>query len=195
MPEPRYPTESEFWRRLDKRDAEPDLKQTLRSRAGRSSGSVRRLGREATVVAFIERLLPGSAVPASVIAGFIDENFDQPMGRADERANVMPRAQLLPAGFACLDEAAGGDFAALPAAEQDAVIGRAETGKLTGPAGFDASIWFKRTRDLALLGFGSDPRGMVQMGYPGPSYKPGHVWLGKGEIEARTKRRIGYLEL
>jgi hypothetical protein len=33
------------------------------------------------------------------------------------------------------------------------------------------------------------------MGYPGPSYKPGHVWLDRGEVQARTKRRRGYLEL
>jgi len=36
---------------------------------------------------------------------------------------------------------------------------------------------------------------MVQMGYPGPAFKPGHLWLSQGEIDGRLKRRPGYLEL
>jgi len=35
----------------------------------------------------------------------------------------------------------------------------------------------------------------VFMGYPGPSYKPGHVWLDEGEVAARAARRKGYLRL
>jgi hypothetical protein len=72
---------------------------------------------------------------------------------------------------------------------------RAEQGELPGPQGFSSQLWFSRVRDLALLGFGADPRGMVQMGYPGPSYKPGHVWLGNDEVAARAARKRGYMEL
>jgi hypothetical protein len=195
MPEERYPTQDEFWKRLDKRDVEPDLKETLRGRAAQTSGSVSRLGTEATVIAFVERILPGSAVPAVVIAQFLDEHFEDAMGRADERVGILPRVQLFPAGFAVLDDAAGGSFASLAGEQQDELLHRAEKGQLSGPAGYDSSIWFKRLRDLVLLGFGADPRGMVQMGYPGPAYKPGHIWLSQGEIEARVKRHIGYMEL
>jgi hypothetical protein len=35
----------------------------------------------------------------------------------------------------------------------------------------------------------------VQMGFPGPSYKPGHVWLDRAETRARTQRKPGYLRL
>lgn len=49
-----------------------------------------------------------------------------------------------------------------------------------------------RLREKLLLGYGSDPRGMVEMGFPGPSYETGHVWLGPGEVRARTLRRPGY---
>jgi hypothetical protein len=195
MPEDRYPTKAEFWKRLDKRKVEPDLKEALLGRAARQTGSVARLGKDATVVAFVERILPGSAVPPMVIAQFLDENFDKPMGRADERTGVMPRSQLLPAGFQQLDLAAGGSFSDLSPERQDEFLAQAEKGTLGSGPGFDSSVWFKRLRDLVLLAFGADPRGMVQMGYPGPSYKPGHLWLGKGEIAARMKRRAGYLEL
>jgi hypothetical protein len=171
------------------------LKDALRERAGRAEGDVRRLGKPETVIAYVERVLPGSAVPATVLAQFLDEHFDEPMGRADERAGVLPIAQLFPAGFAALDNAAGASFSAVDAARQDELLRQAEEGKLGGSEGFDSAVWFKRLRDLLLLGFGSDPRGMVQMGYPGPSYKPGHVWLDAGEVEARTKRRAGYLWL
>src|SRR3954466_2814701 len=110
MPEQRFPTEAEFWQRLAKRRVEPDLSEALHQRAGRDVGVVTRLGRQATVVAFIEQLLPGAAVPAGVIAQFLDEHFDEPMGRADEKAGVMPRADLAITGFARLDEAAGAEF-------------------------------------------------------------------------------------
>lgn len=195
MPEGRYPNAEEFWQRLEKRETEPDLQEALRARAARLSGSVLRLGNEDTVIAFVQRLLPGSAVPPAVIAAFLDENFDRPMGRADEKAGVMPRSELCPAGFARLDELAGGSFATLNPEAQDALLVRVEKGEVAGPERFDFSVWFKRLRDLALLAFGSDPRGMVQMGYPGPSYKPGHVWLSQSEIEARTQRKFGYMEL
>jgi hypothetical protein len=194
MPE-QYPTYDEFWRRLDKRDVEPDLRDALRSRADRDTGSVQRAGAEATVIAVVERLLPGSAVPASVLAAFVDENFERPLGRGDERSGVMPRAQLIPAGFAVLDSFAAGSFASLTPEQQDGLLTRAEAGELTGPPGFDAATWFKRLRDIVLLGYGSDPRGMVQMGYPGPSYKPGHLWLTESKVAARHQRHIGYLEL
>jgi hypothetical protein len=195
MPEQRFPTEAEFWQRLDKRHVEPDLRQTLEGRAANVEGSVSRLGRQDTVVAFVEQLLPRSAVPASVVAQFIDEHFDQPMGRSDEKASVMPRAELAMTGFRQLDEAAGGDFAAVSPEQQRDLMMRAERGELSGASGFDSATWFKRLRDLALLGYGADPRGMVQMGYPGPAYQPGHVWLDYGEVQARSKRRPGYLEL
>jgi hypothetical protein len=193
MPDQRFPTMEEFWRRLASRDVEFDLRQALALRAQQEDAAVTRLGKAGTVVAVIDRMLPESAVPAAVIAGFVDSAYDRPLGRGDERDGVMPREQLIPVGFAQLDEAAGGDFGALAAVEQDALLARAERGELDGPAGFDAKSWFERLRDLVLLGFGSDPRGMVQMGYPGPSYKPGHVWLEQDEIQARAARKPGYL--
>src|SRR3954471_25044955 len=103
MPEPRFPTDEEFWRRLEKRHVEPDLYSTLKQRSQRIGGAVSRLGRQTTVEAFVAQLLPGSAVPSATLAEFLDEHFEQPMGRADEKANVMPRAELAHEGFAQLD--------------------------------------------------------------------------------------------
>jgi hypothetical protein len=193
---PRYPKDlAEFWRRLDRRRLEPDLRRTLEERAARASGEVRRVGDPATVGAFVEALLPGSEVPAAVLAAFLDANFDRQMGRGDERTGTLPRAELIPAGFAALDRAAGEPFHTLGQAAREQVLASAERGDLPGPEGFDSALWFRRTRDLVMLGFASDPRGMVQMGYPGPSYQPGYLWLGWGGPEARRKHRAGYERL
>ena len=152
----------------------------------------------ATTVALMARLLPG-AVPPEALAAFVDEHFDRQLGRADDREGTLPRSELLPLGVRLLDDVAEAEhrqpFASLESDEQDALLCRAEAGELEAPAGFDWSIWFRRLRGLALLGFGSDPRGMVQMGFPGPSYRPGHVWLDEGEVAARAARRRGYLWL
>lgn len=197
--EARYPTLEEFWRRLELRDVEPDLQAALRERMQREERGVHRVGAEATVVAVAARILPGD-VPARALAAFVDEAYDRPLGRADDRAGLMPREQLIPEGFALLDRIAaerrdGATFAALEADEQDALLAQAEAGELHGPERFSSSEWFNRVRDLLLRGFGADPRGMVQMGYPGPSYKPGHVWLDQMEVERRAQRAPGYLRL
>jgi hypothetical protein len=195
MPDARYPTAEEFWRRLEQRDVEPDLLQALRERTTLEQGPVQRAGAEATVLAVIKRLLPGSQVPARAIAAFLDASFDQQLGRGDERTGSLPRGELVPAGFAALDAAVEGGFASCTPERQDELLAQAERGELRGRDGFDSALWFNRVRDLAMLGFGADPRGMVQMGYPGPSYKPGHVWLGNDEVAARAARKRGYLEL
>jgi hypothetical protein len=188
----RYPNTEEFWQRMDAREVETDLRQEYRDRAARTGGAVTRLGSEATIVAFVRAILPGAAVPPEVLAAFMDANFDRQMGRGDERHGVMPRTELIPAGFAALDAAAGGAFHALDLARQADILATAERGQLPGPERFDSAQWFKRTRDLALLGYASDPRGMVEMGFPGPSYKPGYLWLAWGGPEARARRRPGH---
>ncbi len=195
MPDERYPTLEEFFTRLDARDVEPDLRDELRERMGRERRPVRRVGVERTVVAVAERLVPG-AVPATALAAFLDEVFDQQLGRADEPDGLMPRAELIPAGFRTLEDHAqkrhGQEFADLTPKEQETLLGEAERGNLKGPPKFDSATWFKRTRGFLLLGYGSDPRGMVEMGFPGPSHRPGHVWLDQGEVAARSARRRGY---
>lgn len=198
MPEPRYPTLEEFRRRLRERGVEPDLIEALEGRAARESGPVTRVGEPATVEAVARRMVPGD-VPAGVLASFVDEHFDRQLGRGDERVGVLPREELIPAGFRVLDEEAsrrrGRRFHELPAPEQDELLGLAQRGALGGPEGFEATTWFTRLLELLLLGFGSDPRGMVQMGFPGPSFRPGHVWLDRREVAARAARRRGYRTL
>jgi len=198
MDEPRYPTIEEFWQRLDARQVEADLKQTLRDRTTKEQGSVTRVYDEKTVVAFAERILPG-AVPAKALAVLLDETFDKQSGRSDDKYGLLPRAELVPAGFQVLDDSArsrhGQPFAALSGEQKDGLISAAEKGELSGPQGFDSKTWFRRVRESLVSAFGADPRGMVQMGFPGPSYKPGHVWLQRGEIDARVKRKRGYLKL
>jgi len=195
--EPRYPTLAEFWQRLEVRSVEPDLQQELRDRTGREDGGVNRLP-AATTVAVMARLLP-DAVPAQALAAFVDQHFDLQLGRSDEPDGLLPRAELLPLGLQLLDQTAGREhgksFAELDEAVQDSLLARAERGELKGRARFDWSVWFRRLRALALLGLGSDPRGMVLMGFPGPSYQPGHLWLDEPEVGARADRKRGYLWL
>jgi hypothetical protein len=200
MPDARYPTIDEFWRRLDVRDVEPDLREALRERTAREESGTPRLGPErgAVAAAVARRLLPGE-VPDRALAAFLDWSYERQLGRGDEQQGTMPTPELIPAGLDVLEAEAhkrhGRGFAELGDAQQDELLRLAEKGELDGPERFDSTTWFKRTRGKLLLGFGTDPRGMVQMGYPGPSYKPGHIWLDRGEVNARAKRRRGYLEL
>jgi hypothetical protein len=198
MGDKRYPTLEEFFERLGARDVEPDLRAELSRRLEREQGSVARVGDEATVVAVARCLIPG-AVPAKALAVVLDDFFDKQLGRADDKDGLMARAELIPEGFRVLDQEArkrhDKGFAELDHQEQGQLLGEAERGNLKGPEKFDSATWFKRTRGSLLLAYGSDPRGMVEMGFPGPSYKPGHVWLDQQEVKARVDRKPGYLRL
>ena len=195
MPDQRYPTLDEFWERLDAREVEVDLLQALHERAATEGGPITRVGREATVIAVAARMLPG-AVPPATLAAFLDAHFDEQLGRGDERVGLMSRGDLIPAGFATLegiaDKRHGVAFAELDSAQQDELLLAAEHGDIHGPEGFSSTEWFVRVRDTLLLAYGADPRGMVQMGYPGPSYQPGHIWLDLEEVQARSQRKPGY---
>ena len=198
MGKPRYPTQEEFWKRLEVRGLEPDLVTELKARTDRESRTVSRAGEESLVVAVAARILPG-AVPPKALAVFLDETFDTQLGRSEEKQGMMTRQQLVPAGFQILDEEARKRhrlrFADLPPSDQDDLLGAMEKGEVKGPKGFDSATWFRRVRESFITGFGSDPRGMVQMGYPGPPYKPGHLWLDQGEVRSRVERKRGYLKL
>jgi hypothetical protein len=199
MPDPGGAVSSleEFWDGLEARGVEPDLLDTLRARM-EAEGPVERVGDEGLVIAVASRLVPG-AVPGRVLASFLDANYEAQLGRGDERVGIMPRAELIPAGFRLLEDEAhrqqGSSFLELPGVDQDRLLADAEAGRLQGSAGFDAAEWFRRVRDLLLLGYGSDPRGMVEMGFPGPSYATGHVWLGQAEVARRAERAPGHEEL
>jgi hypothetical protein len=189
----------EFFHRLETRHTEDDLRVELHRRLDREQREVSRIGNATVVVAVCERLLPSDSVPSAALAAFIDEIFDQQTGRGDEASGLMPRERLIPAGFEALNATAQSEhrasFAELDERRQDDLLARAETGDVTGPEMFDSRVWFQRVRELALLGYGSDPRGMVEMGFPGPSYRSGHVWLSERGVRARVERRPGFLEL
>jgi hypothetical protein len=188
----------EFFHGLAARGVEPDLQEALRARASTTGGGIERVGDEATVVAVAARLVPG-AVPSPALATFLDRHFDRQLGRGDEREGVMPRAELVPVGFRVLEEESGrrhgAAFAELTDEQQDALLADAEGGRLRGPERFDSGEWFRWVRDVLLLGYGSDPRGMVEMGFPGPSYGTGHVWLGVAEVARRAARAPGHEKL
>src|SRR3982750_1620172 len=102
MAEPeRYPTREEFWRRLEKRGLEPDLRDELERPLARESQAIERLP-EAAAVAVAARLVPG-AVPARALAAFLDQVFDRQLGRADDKAGLLPRGELIPRGFEVLE--------------------------------------------------------------------------------------------
>src|SRR5918992_5003768 len=128
----------EFWEGLAARGVEPDLERTLRERAARTTGPEGRAGPPELLEAVAERLVPG-AVPASVLAAFLDEHFDRQLGRGDERVGVLPREELIPTGFAVLEDEARQRyhmaFSRLDVAQQEALLASAQRGEIEGPPG------------------------------------------------------------
>jgi hypothetical protein len=81
-----------------------------------------------------------------------------------------------------LDEAAGGDFAALDADEQHEVVGRFADAELSGGAWDELNVsraWSVVTRG-ALSEFYSHPWSWNEIGFGGPAYPRGYMRLQPG---------------
>ncbi len=133
-----------------------------------------------TLEAVTARILPTDGQPGAREAGcvnFIDKAL------AHEEAAARP---LYEAGLAGVDAAAarrGAPFAALPEAEQDALLAQLEAG--TAPGWPDAAgpspVFFETVRVHTLIGFLADPSyggnrgfaGWRVVGYPGPRHRRG----------------------
>lgn len=110
-----------------------------------SGARLLRADQTALVSAIAELILPRTTTPGALDAGvpaFIDHLLAA-WYPAEERDQLV-------AGFAAIDQAAGGSFVGLPAAEQIALLTRLDSG--TGPAG-SAEWAVRRIKSLTVYGY------------------------------------------
>lgn len=146
---------------------------------------------EATLRAFLERLLPG--VPANIdLAAFVDSRIGQAMGRGDRRAGLPAEPDLFTAGLTAL---AGAGFADAAEEDQRALIGRMRNGDADDELDMPAKDFVDRLLDKALAGYLAHPDTWIRIGFNGPAYPDGYAWIGPAEAIARHDKKAGWDKL
>ncbi|MBV9785174.1 MAG: gluconate 2-dehydrogenase subunit 3 family protein [Acidisphaera sp.] len=140
----------------------------------------------ALVGAICARIVPQPSDRAPIpVAALLDEKLVLNALDGYRDARLPPLREAWRRGLRALDEAAreahGVGFTRLDAAEQDALLKRAEEGKLEGPAweGMPSKLFFEKRllRDI-VLAYYAHPTSWSEIGWGGPASPRGYVRMG-----------------
>ncbi|TGD93887.1 alpha/beta hydrolase [Methylobacterium nonmethylotrophicum] len=132
-------------------------------------------GARATLSACLDRVLPQAGPGRIDLARRIDARLASGTGDGWRYAALPPDAEAYARALHTLDAAAraahGRPFAALPGAEQDALLGRATSGDLPAvPDGLAPALmtcWFEELRGEAVRTWLAHPAGLAAIGFTG----------------------------
>lgn len=181
---------------------EPSIKQLAAARLVESESRELRNFPEPTgaiLRAVLKRLIPQDE--DIDLAAFVNATADAPLGRGDQLPGMPSGSELLRQGLIGIEEAArelyGGGFTDLAPQQQDDLLAAVAADAVPGsswrtlPAGYFLQALYGK----ALHGYLSDPRVWRRIGFMGPSYPEGYVWLGRKQVGQRHARQPGWEKL
>ncbi|MHB1001403.1 MAG: gluconate 2-dehydrogenase subunit 3 family protein [Armatimonadota bacterium] len=134
------------------------------------------------------------------LVGFMDWAIPNPLGFGDRQENLPGEPTLFREGFKGIDETsqymfAGRKFADLTETEKDRVISAIQEGKPEGDTwnNISSTIFFKKLMQKAIAGYCAHPKTWVRIGFYGPAYPEGYIWISRREVKARHDKKPGYL--
>lgn len=148
--------------------------------------------------AMLDRMIPQRPEEDIDLAGFIDGTMGNPLGRGDRQESLPPEEELFHRGLKGVQETAqemfGKAFTALEGDQQDAVLTAIVEGSAKGGVWrtIPSNQFFTKLMMKALTGYCAHPLVWLRMGFPGPSYPEGYVWINQPEIQQRRKHFPGW---
>jgi hypothetical protein len=148
------------------------------------------------MAAALERLIPQRE--EIDLVGFIDWSVGRPLGRGDRRAGMPDELTLFHLGLEGLDQSAmsehGATFESLDASQRDLILHAVQRGAAAGEIWerIPSSLFFERFYSKALHGYFAHPRVWARIGFMGPAYPEGYLWLAADEVRMRHERRAGW---
>lgn len=149
--------------------------------------------------AALERLVPRAGEDERIdLVGFLDEAVGKPYGRGDRQTGMPEEKELFHKGIAGITETAmqmhGKRFEELPAERRDGVLKELQAGTAPGNTwkSIPSAHFFTKLLSKALVGYCSHPLAWLRMGFPGPSYPEGYVWVTHHTVPARRKHKPGW---
>lgn len=150
--------------------------------------------------AILKRLIPEDE--GIDLVGFLDWAVDKPLGRGDRLEGMPDEAVLFREGLKGVEESvkagyAKDSFKELSPEEQDGFLTALQEGKLEGGVWgrIPPSYFFIKLLTKALTGYCSHPLAWMRMGFPGPSFPEGYVWITHEEVLARQRHTPGWKTL
>lgn len=150
--------------------------------------------------ALLKRLIPGDE--GIDLVGFLDWALDKPLGRGDRPEGMPEDHVLFKEGLRGIEESvmAGynkSSFIELAPGEQDRFLTALQEGRLKGGVWerIPPSYFFIKLLTRALTGYCSHPLVWMRMGFPGPSFPEGYVWISCEEVSARRRHAPGWKTL
>jgi hypothetical protein len=146
---------------------------------------------ESELRALIARLVPG--VPEAIdLAGFVDAQADNALGRGDRAPALPPIPELLRSGLRALRDSG---FVQLRTEEQDRLIGRMRRGEMDEEFGLPAKEFVDRLLIKALAGYLAHPDTWERIGFSGPAYPNGYAWINPTAVARRHEQFPGAARL
>jgi hypothetical protein len=176
---------------------------TRRMEEGYSRTTLEHFSQEEALLlkAVLERLIPGCRDEAIDLVGFVDWSLGRPLGRGDRREGLPGEEKLFRDGLSAIRETAQGNygapFQALSEDRQDQILTDIQEGTAKGDVWkrIPSPHFFTRLLSKALVGYCAHPLTWMRMGFPGPSFPEGYVWISEHEIQARREHFPGWKTL
>jgi len=150
--------------------------------------------------AMLARLIPQEEEVKIDLVGFLDWAIPLPLGYGDRREGIPDDPSVFREGLKGVDQTAermfaGGKFIALGDGDKDQVLRAIQEGNAEGEVWNEipSTVFFRKLMVKALDGYCAHPRVWARIGFYGPAYPEGYIWVSQHEIEARREKKPGYL--
>ena len=150
--------------------------------------------------AMLDRLIPQEGSEKVDLVSFMDWAIPNPLGYGDRQEGMPDGATLIREGLKGVDQAAGSAFAGrlfldLSDAEKDQVLMSIQQGSAEGEMwkSIPCKEFFRRLMQKAVAGYCAHPNTWMRIGFYGPAYPEGYVWVSGHEVRARHGKKAGHL--
>lgn len=147
--------------------------------------------------AALNRLIPQKEEQVDLV-GFLDWAIGRPLGRGDREEGLPPEQELLLKGISGIEETATAmfnhSFIGLREDEMDEVLRAIQEGRAEGNTWKEipSQKFFIKLMVKALAGYCAHPSAWLRMGFYGPSYPEGYIWMSEKETLQREKHSPGW---
>ncbi|MBM3925670.1 MAG: gluconate 2-dehydrogenase subunit 3 family protein [SAR202 cluster bacterium] len=149
-----------------------------------------------TLAAILQRLIPQDE--GIDLVGFLDWAVGKPLGRGDRQPDMPDEPELFHQGLQGISQTAQAKFSKpflqLSLDQQDEVLRSIQKGHAEGQVWqrIPSSAFFLRLYAKALMGYFAHPKAWMRIGFPGPAYPEGYLWLTAGQTKQRHRRQPGW---
>lgn len=151
--------------------------------------------------AVLDRLLPQNGADEKIdLVGFLDWALPLPLGYGHRNEDMPDEQTVFHEGLKGIDQTANAmfsnrDFLQLPDGDKDRVLRAIQEGNAEGQvwARIPSSEFLKQLMQKAVAGYCAHPKTWMRIGFYGPAYPEGYVWVSNDEVKARHEKKPGHL--